>query len=56
MAFEEGVNMIWILLFALALIATMIGFYVFFRPNVEMGWLTSLVNSVKWLIIPTPAV
>lgn len=52
MGFEAGVDMVWVLLFALAIIATMIGFYIFFRPNVEMGWLSGLINAVKWLIMP----
>ena len=50
--FEVGVDMMWILIATLALILIMLGFYIFMRPGVQGGWMTSFVQTLKWLVMP----
>jgi len=52
MAFEEGINMVFVLVLALAILIVMIGFYIYFRPSVQGGWISNLINAFKWLLTP----
>ena len=52
MAFEEITNMAWVIILALIILIVMIGFYVFFRPSVQGGWLSSIFSTLKWFITP----
>ncbi len=52
MAFEEGINLVWVLILALAIVAVMIMFYVHFRPQIEGGWLYALIKAIQWLLTP----
>lgn len=52
MAFEEGINMAWVIVLSLAVIIIMIGFFLFFRPSVAGGLLSNLVSALKFLTQP----
>ncbi len=50
MAFEENVKILILIIFGIAIIAVMIGFWIFFRPQVEGGWLGFLFNALREII------
>jgi len=52
MPFEEGINMVWVIIIALMILIVMIGFYIYFRPSIEGGWLTGIINAIKSLLQP----
>jgi len=52
MAFEEGVDMAWLIIFAVIILLVMIGFYAFFRPGIQGGWISNIVSAFKWLLNP----
>jgi hypothetical protein len=52
MAFEGGVDMIWVIIISLAVTASIIAFFVYFRPSVETGPLSYLASAVSWFLKP----
>ena len=49
MPFEEGLNLMWVLVIGLAFLAVIIAFYVLFQPSVEGGFFTNLANALTQL-------
>lgn len=56
MPFEEGVTMVWVIIFALMTLIVMIGFYIYFRPSIEGGWINLIASIFKELLLPIPPV
>jgi len=52
MAVEEEINMAWVIILALIILMVMIGFYLYFRPGVQGGWFSTIVEAFKWLLTP----
>ena len=50
MPIEETTDMVWYIIIALLVVVVMIGFYIFFSPNVEGGWLGALFNGIASLL------
>jgi hypothetical protein len=52
MPFEEGITMVWVIIIALLIVLVMIGFLVYLEPKIEGGWLTGLIDAIKFWLQP----